>query len=110
MGSCTAGGAYVPAMSDQTVIVRNQGAIFIGGPPLVEAATGESVTAEELGGAFVHTSISGVADHIAENDADAIDICRSIFETIPAATKQPLDQTSPVEPFLTPVSCMDLLR
>ncbi len=102
MGSCTAGGAYVPAMSDQTIIVRNQGAIFIGGPPLVEAATGESVTAEELGGAFVHTSISGVADHIAENDADAIDICRSIFETIPAATKQPLDQTSPEEPFFDP--------
>ncbi len=65
MSSCTAGGAYVPAMSDQTIIVRNQGAIFIGGPPLVEAATGESVTAEELGGALVHTSISGVADHIA---------------------------------------------
>ena len=71
MGSCTAGGAYVPAMSDEVIIVRNQGTIFIGGPPLVKAATGEEVTAEELGGAEVHTSISGVADHIAENDSHA---------------------------------------
>lgn len=84
MGSCTAGGAYVPAMSDQTIIVRNQGTIFIGGPPLVQAATGETVTAEELGGAVVHTSVSGVADHLAEDDADALRICRSVFETLPA--------------------------
>src|SRR5699024_1970390 len=68
LGSSTAGGAYVPAMSDESVIVRNQGTIFLGGPPLVKAATGEVVTSEELGGAEVHTSISGVADHIAEND------------------------------------------
>lgn len=83
MGSCTAGGAYVPAMSDETIIVENQGTIFLGGPPLVKAATGEEVTAEELGGAEVHTKLSGVADHIAVNDEHALQICRNIFETIP---------------------------
>ena len=72
MGSCTAGGAYVPAMSDESVIVKNQGTIFLGGPPLVKAATGEEVSAEELGGADVHTRISGVADHLADNDAHAL--------------------------------------
>jgi 3-methylcrotonyl-CoA carboxylase beta subunit len=98
MGSCTAGGAYVPAMSDQTIIVRNQGTIFIGGPPLVQAATGETVSAEELGGAVVHTSISGVADHIAEDDADALRICRSIFETLPPTDIQPIEQFPVEEP------------
>ncbi len=98
MGSCTAGGAYVPAMSDQTIIVRNQGTIFIGGPPLVQAATGETVTAEELGGAVVHTSVSGVADHIAEDDAGALRICRSIFETLPLAHIQPVEQYPVEEP------------
>ncbi len=78
MGSCTAGGAYVPAMSDETVIVRDQGTIFLGGPPLVKAATGETVTAEELGGAEVHTRKSGVADHLAEDDEDALAIARRI--------------------------------
>ena len=78
MGSCTAGGAYVPAMSDETVIVRNQGTIFLGGPPLVKAATGEVVTAEELGGADVHCRESGVADHYAEDDEHAVEICRDI--------------------------------
>ena len=78
MGSCTAGGAYVPAMSDETIIVRNQGTIFLGGPPLVRAATGEVVTAEDLGGADVHTRLSGVADHMAENDAHALAIARRI--------------------------------
>jgi len=82
MGSCTAGGAYIPAMSDETIIVRNQGTIFLAGPPLVKAATGEEVTAEELGGAEVHTRISGVADHIAENDEHALQICRNIMEPI----------------------------
>lgn len=81
MGSCTAGGAYIPAMSDEAIIVRNQGTIFLGGPPLVKAATGEEISAEELGGGDVHSSVSGVVDHIAENDQEAIDICRSIFET-----------------------------
>lgn len=78
MGSCTAGGAYVPAMSDEAVIVKNQGTIFLGGPPLVKAATGEEVSAEDLGGADVHTRLSGVADHMAENDTHALEIVRSI--------------------------------
>ncbi|PWD98215.1 carboxyl transferase domain-containing protein [Marinilabilia rubra] len=81
MGSCTAGGAYIPAMSDETIIIRNQGTIFLAGPPLVKAATGEEVTSEELGGAAVHTSISGVADYIAENDEHALSICRDIIES-----------------------------
>lgn len=83
MGSCTAGGAYVPAMSDETVIVRDQGTIFLGGPPLVKAATGEVVTAEELGGGDVHARISGVVDHLAEDDAHALAIVRSIVGTLP---------------------------
>ena len=83
MGSCTAGGAYVPAMSDETVIVRNQGTIFLGGPPLVKAATGEVVTAEELGGGDVHARTSGVVDHLAEDDAHALAIVRSIVATLP---------------------------
>lgn len=82
MGSCTAGGAYVPAMSDEVIMVKKQGTIFIGGPPLVKAATGEEVSAEELGGAEMHTSISGVADHLADNDEHALEICRNIFEHI----------------------------
>jgi acetyl-CoA carboxylase carboxyltransferase component len=84
MGSCTAGGAYVPAMSDETVIVRGTGTIFLGGPPLVKAATGEDVTAEELGGADVHTRLSGVADHFAEDDEHALEICREILATVPS--------------------------
>jgi 3-methylcrotonyl-CoA carboxylase beta subunit len=91
MGSCTAGGAYVPAMCDETIIVKNQGTIFIGGPPLVKAATGEVVTAEELGGGEVHTSISGVADHLAEDDVDALKICRKIVSGLPLARKQDLE-------------------
>jgi acetyl-CoA carboxylase carboxyltransferase component len=83
MGSCTAGGAYVPAMSDEAIIVKGTGTIFLGGPPLVKAATGEDVTAEELGGADVHTRLSGVADHFAEDDDHAIEILRSIVETLP---------------------------
>ncbi len=83
MGSCTAGGAYVPAMSDETVIVKNQGTIFLGGPPLVKAATGEVVTAEELGGGDVHARTSGVVDHLADDDAHALDIVRGIVDTLP---------------------------
>ncbi len=98
MGSCTAGGAYVPAMSDETIMVRNQGTIFIGGPPLVKAATGEEVTPEELGGAEVHTSVSGVADHLAEDDADAIKICRTIVAGLPVQEKQKLDVLPVAEP------------
>ncbi len=92
MGSCTAGGAYVPAMSDETIIVRNQGTIFLAGPPLVKAATGEIVTEEELGGAEVHTTLSGVADHLAENDEHALEICRDIFRHLPRSPKQSLHQ------------------
>jgi 3-methylcrotonyl-CoA carboxylase beta subunit len=98
MGSCTAGGAYVPAMSDETIMVRNQGTIFIGGPPLVKAATGEDVTPEDLGGAEVHTSISGVADHMAEDDVDALRICREIVAGLPTQEKQKLDLQSASEP------------
>ena len=83
MGSCTAGGAYVPAMSDETVIVRDQGTIFLGGPPLVKAATGEVVTAEDLGGGDVHARTSGVVDHLADDDAHALAIVRSVIETLP---------------------------
>src|SRR3954469_17950172 len=90
MGSCTAGGAYVPAMSDETVIVKEQGTIFLGGPPLVKAATGEVVDAESLGGAEVHTSISGVADHFAENDAHALSIARDIVASLNRRKQLPL--------------------
>ena len=89
MGSCTAGGAYVPAMSDETVIVRDQGTIFLGGPPLVKAATGEVVTAEDLGGGDVHARTSGVVDHLAEDDAHALAIVRSIVDTLPAVRPRP---------------------
>ncbi len=102
MGSCTAGGAYVPAMSDETVIVRNQGTIFLGGPPLVRAATGEEVTAEELGGGLVHTGQSGVADHLAENDTDAIRIARQIFESLPTSRQYGLTTSAPEDPHYDP--------
>ncbi len=92
MGSCTAGGAYVPAMSDETVIVREQGTIFLGGPPLVKAATGEEVTAEELGGGDVHARTSGVADHLAEDDADALQRLRDIVRTLPAPGPLPWER------------------
>src|SRR5206468_6985843 len=82
MGSCTAGGAYVPAMSDEAIIVKGTGTIFLGGPPLVKAATGEDVTAEDLGGADVHTRLSGVADHFAEDDDHAIELLRGIVSTL----------------------------
>ncbi|MEO6825865.1 MAG: carboxyl transferase domain-containing protein [Microbacteriaceae bacterium] len=89
MGSCTAGGAYVPAMSDETVIVREQGTIFLGGPPLVKAAIGEIVTAEELGGGDLHARVSGVADYLAENDSHALQIVRDIIATVPAPAAAP---------------------
>ena len=102
MGSGTAGGAYVPAMSDEAVIVRNQGTIFLGGPPLVKAATGEVVSAEDLGGADVHTRISGVADHFAENDHHALHICRSIVANLNWQKKVGLHVTAPEEPLYDP--------
>lgn len=87
MGSCTAGGAYVPAMSDESIIVKNNGTIFLGGPPLVKAATGEVVSAEDLGGADVHCRVSGVADHYATNDLHALSIARSVVENLGVSTK-----------------------
>src|SRR5205814_3442574 len=98
MGSCTAGGAYVPAMSDESIIVRNQGTIFLGGPPLVKAATGEVVTAEELGGADVHSRQSGVTDHYAQNDAHAIGIARRIVATLKTPAPAVLHMREPSEP------------
>jgi acetyl-CoA carboxylase carboxyltransferase component len=109
MGSCTAGGAYVPAMSDETIIVRDQGTIFLGGPPLVRAATGEVVTAEELGGGHVHTSISGVADHLAADDRDALQICRNIFETIQVPEKQHLERIPTKDPLYSPAEIPGIL-
>ena len=98
MGSCTAGGAYVPAMSDETVIVKGTGTIFLGGPPLVKAATGEEVTAEDLGGADVHCRESGVSDHYAHDDPDAIRITRNIVENLNRSEKTHLDIQKPEEP------------
>lgn len=98
MGSCTAGGAYVPAMSDETIIVRKQGTIFLGGPPLVKAATGEVISAEDLGGADVHARQSGVADHYAANDDHALAIMRSIVRTLNRPKPQPLELADPIDP------------
>ena len=98
LGSCTAGGAYVPAMSDETVIVRKQGTIFLGGPPLVKAATGEEVSAEDLGGAEVHTRESGVADHYATDDRDALLICRDIVAQLNRTFRQPMALQAAEEP------------
>src|ERR1700716_3605273 len=98
MGSCTAGGAYVPAMADESIIVRNQGTIFLAGPPLVKAATGEIVSAEELGGADVHTRISGVAGHYAQNDSHAIGIARRIVATLKPPQRAALNMREPREP------------
>ena len=98
LGSCTAGGAYVPAMSDETVIVRNQGTIFLGGPPLVKAATGEVVTAEDLGGGDLHAKTSGVVDHLARDDRDALRIVRDIIATLGAPSAAPWDVRPSVDP------------
>ena len=98
MGSCTAGGAYVPAMSDETIIVKNQGTIFLGGPPLVKAATGEVVTAEDLGGGDVHTRLSGVADHLAQNDLHAIALARQAVKNLNARKVLPIATIDPVAP------------
>ncbi len=98
MGSCTAGGAYVPAMSDESIIVRNQGTIFLGGPPLVKAATGEVVSAEDLGGADVHSRISGVTDHYAQNDAHALGLARNVVKNFNRKKQIPLDVKPSKEP------------
>ena len=102
MGSCTAGGAYVPAMSDETVIVTGTGTIFLGGPPLVKAATGEDVTAEALGGADVHTRLSGVADYFAEDDADALHLARTILASVPVPPAAPVDRIAAEPPAYDP--------
>ncbi len=103
MGSCTAGGAYVPAMCDENVIVRNQGTIFLAGPPLVRAATGEEVSAEELGGGDIHTRLSGVSDHLADDDHDALRIARSIIENLgPRPLQDAIQQDTPEDPYYDP--------
>jgi acetyl-CoA carboxylase carboxyltransferase component len=102
MGSCTAGGAYVPAMSDETIIVKTTGTIFLGGPPLVKAATGEEVTADELGGADVHTRMSGVADYLAEDDEHALHIARTIVGTLNTVKRMPADVAPIEEPAYDP--------
>ncbi len=102
MGSCTAGGAYVPAMSDETIIVKEQGTIFLGGPPLVKAATGEIVSAEDLGGADVHTRLSGVADHMAENDAHALTIARHVVGNLNWQKPNQLNLSKPEDPLYDP--------
>jgi acetyl-CoA carboxylase carboxyltransferase component len=109
MGSCTAGGAYVPAMSDETVIVRREGTIFIGGPPLVKAATGEEVTDEDLGGADVHCRISGVSDYYAQNDGHALEIARNIVETLDPPKRFELDRAAPEEPSYDPAEMYGLI-
>ena len=109
MGSCTAGGAYVPAMSDEAIIVQNQGTIFLGGPPLVKAATGEVVSAEDLGGGDVHARQSGVADHLARNDAHALDLARRIIGTLPPPRVPDVALQQPVEPRFAPESIYDII-
>ena len=109
MGSCTAGGAYVPAMSDEAVIVRGQGTIFLGGPPLVKAATGEEVTAEELGGADVHARVSGVADHYARDDAHALAIARRIVANLNQLKVPAVDIREPADPLYPPAEIAGLV-
>ena len=104
MGSCTAGGAYVPAMSDETIIVDKQGTIFLAGPPLVKAATGETVSAEELGGGDMHTRVSGVADTLARDDAHALALARRAIANLNREPKRAIEWTKPVEPFIRPRS------
>jgi 3-methylcrotonyl-CoA carboxylase beta subunit len=109
MGSCTAGGAYVPAMSDETVIVQGQGTIFLGGPPLVKAATGEEVTAEDLGGGDVHARTSGVVDHLAADDDEALAVLRSIVGTLERPTAPGYPQHEPEEPAEDPATLYDVV-
>ena len=109
LGSCTAGGAYVPAMSDEAVIVRNQGTIFLGGPPLVKAATGEIVTAEDLGGGDLHSKVSGVTDHLAHDDRDALRIVRRIVATLGPVSPCPWDVAPVVEPIADQAELYDVV-
>ena len=109
LGSCTAGGAYVPAMSDEVVIVKDQGTIFLGGPPLVKAATGEVVSAEDLGGGALHARISGVADHLADNDAHALDIVRRIVAGLGPRSPRPWDVRVSEEPMVEPTDLLGVI-
>jgi acetyl-CoA carboxylase carboxyltransferase component len=109
MGSCTAGGAYVPAMSDETIIVKGTGTIFIGGPPLVKAATGQDVSAEELGGADVHTRLSGVADHYANSDEHALALVRQIARNLHRRKQVPWDVAAPEPPAADPTELYGLI-
>jgi 3-methylcrotonyl-CoA carboxylase beta subunit/propionyl-CoA carboxylase len=110
LGSCTAGGAYVPAMSDETIIVKGTGTIFLGGPPLVKAATGEEVTAEELGGADVHTRISGVADYFADDDEHALALCRSVVSTLTSVRHPTPGAIAPEEPRYDPAEIYGIVN
>ena len=109
LGSCTAGGAYVPAMSDEAIIVRNQGTIFLGGPPLVKAATGEIVTAEDLGGGDLHSKVSGVTDHLAHDDRDALRIVRRIVSTLGPVQPSPWDVAPTVDPIADQAELYDVV-
>src|ERR1700732_299035 len=109
MGNCTAGGAYVPAMCDENIIVREEGTIFLAGPPLVRAATGEEVTAEELGGGDVHTRLSGVSDHLADDDEHALAIARSIFENLGHREIASVDQDQPEDPHYDPAELYGII-
>lgn len=109
MGSCTAGGAYVPAMSDETIIVRDQGTIFLAGPPLVKAATGEDVSAEDLGGGAMHTAVSGVADHLADDDAHALVIARRIVRNLGVSQGAVIDRQSVEDPHYDPAEVMGII-
>jgi 3-methylcrotonyl-CoA carboxylase beta subunit len=110
MGSCTAGGAYVPAMSDETIIVKGTGTIFLGGPPLVKAATGEEVSAEDLGGADVHTRLSGVADYLAEDDDHALHLARTIAGTLHTVKQLPADMAAPEDPAYDPAEIYGIVN
>jgi acetyl-CoA carboxylase carboxyltransferase component len=110
MGSCTAGGAYVPSMCDENIIVRDQGTIFLAGPPLVRAATGEEVTSEELGGGDVHTRLSGVSDHLADDDEHALQIARAIFENLGPRTRDTnIEQDTPEDPYYDPAELYGII-
>ncbi len=109
MGSCTAGGAYVPAMCDENIIVRGEGTIFLAGPPLVRAATGEEVSAEDLGGGDVHTRLSGVSDHLADDDEHALEIARAIFENLGPRTAHTIEQETPEDPHYDPAELYGII-
>ncbi len=109
MGSCTAGGAYVPAMSDVSIIVKEQGTIFLAGPPLVKAATGEVISAEELGGGDVHTRLSGVADYLADDDAHALALARQAVAGLAPPVKAVLAERAPKAPAFDPASVLDVV-